>query len=58
VNITLTTGSGTLSGTTVRMTDSSGLATFDDLNINLVGTKKLTAPAARLPRVRKQRFYD
>src|SRR5205823_13304086 len=42
------TGTGTLSGTTVRTTDSSGLATFGDRNINLVGTKRLTATSGAL----------
>src|SRR5207244_7662147 len=39
---------GSLSGTTTRSTDTNGLATFDDLNINLAGTKKLTATSGAL----------
>src|SRR5439155_2113838 len=36
VAMTMSTGTGTLSGTTTRNTDTNGLATFDDLSINLV----------------------
>lgn len=45
VTLALTTGSGTLSGTTTQSTDASGKATFNDLNIDLTGTKELTASA-------------
>src|SRR4030095_6944941 len=44
----LTTGTGTLSGTTTRATDPSGLATFGNLSINLSGSKNLTASSAGL----------
>ena len=43
VVMTLTTGTGTLSGTISQATNASGIATFADLNINLTGTKQLTA---------------
>jgi hypothetical protein len=45
VVITLSTGTGVLSGTTTRTTNASGLATFGDLTISLIGTKRLTAAA-------------
>jgi adhesin/invasin len=41
--ISLSSGTGTLSGTTVQVTDSSGTATFGDLSIDLTGTKQLRA---------------
>lgn len=47
VTLTLTTGSGTLSGTTTQNTDSSGKATFSDLSINTVGSgDQFTASAS------------
>jgi pectate lyase len=47
VTLTLTSGSGTLSGTTTQNTDSSGKATFGDLSINTVGTvDQFTASAS------------
>lgn len=46
--MSLTTGTGVLSGMTSRTTDVNGLATFHDLNINLVGTKNLTASSGSL----------
>src|SRR3989441_329437 len=48
VAMTLTTGTGTLSGTTTQSTNGSGLATFNDLSINLTGSKNLTASSAGL----------
>ncbi len=48
LSIALTTGSGTLGGTTSRATNAAGLATFDDLSINLVGSKNLTAASTGL----------
>jgi len=41
VTVVLQTGTGTLSGTTPQITDSSGIASFDDLSINLVGADKV-----------------
>ncbi len=38
---TLSTGTGVLSGTTTQVTNASGIATFNDLSINLVGTDKV-----------------
>jgi hypothetical protein len=45
VTIALATGDGTLSGTLTQTTDPTGKATFNDLSINLVGTKMLIATA-------------
>jgi adhesin/invasin len=43
VLLSLSSGSGTLSGNTVQTTDSTGTATFGDLSIDLVGTKQMRA---------------
>jgi len=49
ITIALTGGSGALSGTTTRLTDATGLATFNDLQINAVGNnKQLTASSSGL----------
>lgn len=45
VTLSLASGSGTLSGTLLQMTDSSGLATFADLSIALSDNYTLTAVA-------------
>jgi Bacterial Ig-like domain (group 1) len=41
--LSLSSGSGTLSGTTLETTDATGAATFRDLSIDLTGTKQLRA---------------
>ncbi|MGA9117424.1 MAG: invasin domain 3-containing protein [Bacteroidota bacterium] len=41
-------GTGTLTGTLVQVTDSTGTAAFGDLAINLQGSKRLSASAAGL----------
>ena len=46
VTLTLSGGSGTLSGTTTQTSDASGKASFSDLSLNLVGQKTLTASSA------------
>lgn len=46
--MTLSSGTGTLSGTTTQNTNAAGLATFANLSINLVGTKVLTASRSGL----------
>lgn len=47
VTLTLSSGSGALSGTLVQNTDATGKATFNDLSINAAGTdKQLTATAS------------
>src|SRR5206468_11177910 len=43
VAMSLVSGTGTLTGTTPRSTDTSGIATFDNLSINLAGSKTLRA---------------
>jgi len=48
VSVALTTGTGSLNGTLTRPTDINGLATFDDLSLNVAGTKKLTATGGAL----------
>lgn len=48
ITMTLSSGTGVLSGTTVETTQASGLATFNDLSINLAGTKNLTASSSEL----------
>jgi hypothetical protein len=48
VTLALVSGTGTLSGTLTRSTDSSGVAVFPGLSINQTGTKRLSAAAAGL----------
>jgi hypothetical protein len=48
VTLTLSTGTGALSGTVTQVTDGSGIATFADLSINLAGGKNLTATSGAL----------
>ena len=50
VTIALASGSGTVSGTLTRNTDSTGKATFNDLTFNLVGAKtaRVSASAAEI----------
>jgi len=48
ISMTISSGSGTLSGTTTRSTDDQGLATFDDLSIDLIGAKRLRASSSGL----------
>src|SRR5439155_26998971 len=56
VPMTLTAGVGSLSGTATRTSDSAGLATFNDLSINLTGSKKLTASSGALTPVESGAF--
>ncbi len=46
--MSLNSGTGTLSGTTTRVTSAAGLATFNDLSINTVGAKVLAASSSGL----------
>ncbi|TAL00706.1 MAG: hypothetical protein EPO07_09340, partial [Verrucomicrobia bacterium] len=46
ITLTLSSGSGILSGTLTQNTDSSGKATFSNLSIDQVGAKQLTAAAS------------
>ena len=43
LTMSLSSGTGTLGGTLSQLTNASGLATFNDLSINLIGSKQLTA---------------
>ena len=43
--MSLSSGTGTLSGTLTRDTDANGIAHFNDLSVNLAGPKTLTATA-------------
>ena len=46
VTLTLSSGTGTLSGTTTQNSDATGKATFSDLSLDLAGVKQLTATAS------------
>lgn len=48
ISAALTSGTGTLSGTTTRSTNVKGKAFFDDLSIDQTGTKNLTASSTGL----------
>jgi hypothetical protein len=48
VTATLSSGTGALLGTTARNTDGAGIAEFDDLSIDLAGSKQLTASGGAL----------
>ena len=48
IAMSLSSGTGVLSGTTPKATNASGLATFSDLSINLAGSKSLTATSGVL----------
>ncbi len=48
ITLTLSSGSGSLSGTVTRQTNASGLATFNDLSIGSAGQKQLTAASSGL----------
>ncbi len=56
VILTLSSGTGILSGTTTRATDAKGLATFDGLSINLVGSKQLKASSSGLQSATSSNF--
>src|SRR5207237_10456981 len=51
VAMTLSSVTGTLSGTSSRTSEAAGLATFNDLSINLTGSKNLTASSTGLTAV-------
>jgi hypothetical protein len=48
ITMSLSSGTGTLGGTLSQVTNASGLATFNDLSIILVGSKQLTAASIGL----------
>ena len=43
VTVAISSGTGALAGTTTRSTDTSGRASFNDLRVNIAGTKTLSA---------------
>jgi hypothetical protein len=45
ITMSLSSGTGTVSGTLLRDTDANGIAHFNDLSVNLAGAKTLTATA-------------
>ncbi|MBP7678399.1 MAG: hypothetical protein KBB14_18995, partial [Thermoanaerobaculia bacterium] len=56
VTLSLTSGTGALSGTTSQLTNASGLATFNDLSVDTAGPKQLTAASAGLTSVVSNTF--
>ncbi len=56
ISLTLSSGTGTLSGNASRPTDATGKATFTNLSINLTGAKQLTAAKSGLPSVASASF--
>jgi hypothetical protein len=56
ISLTLSSGTGTLSGTTSLATDATGQSTFTNLSINLAGVKQLTAAKSGLPSVASSLF--
>ena len=56
IDLILSSGTGVLSGTPTRTTDTNGLATFGDLSIDLTGAKKLTATNSVLGSVESDEF--
>lgn len=56
VSLSLSSGSGILSGTTSNLTGATGLAVFSDLNLGVAGLKQLTASAPALASVVSDTF--
>ncbi|MGC3956842.1 MAG: hypothetical protein QM813_02410 [Verrucomicrobiota bacterium] len=56
ITLTLSTGTGTLSGNTILPTDATGKSTFTNLSINTVGAKQLTAAMSGLVSVASSSF--
>lgn len=48
ITVALSSGSGTLNGTKSRTTDANGLASFNDLWMDIVGTKNINASSGSL----------
>lgn len=57
ISLTLSSGTGTLSGNASLPTDATGKATFTNLSINLAGSKQLTAAKSGLSSVASSSFY-
>ena len=56
ISMTLASGTGALSGTSVNVTAANGIATFNDLSIDLAGTKRLLGSAIGLTPVESNSF--
>lgn len=56
ITLSLASGSGTLTGTLMRDTDPTGKATFDDLKIDVIGSKVLHAASPGLTAVNSVPF--
>jgi hypothetical protein len=56
ISLTLSSGTGILSGTTSLPTDATGKSAFTNLSINLAGVKQLTAAKTGLPNVASSSF--
>ncbi len=54
--MTLSSGTGTLLGTVVQLTDAMGTATFPDLRLNAIGAKQLSASTVSTPSVTSNSF--
>lgn len=56
ISAQITTGTGTLSGTTTQNSNIDGTVYFNDLSIDQTGTKKLTVSASGLPSTESNSF--
>ncbi len=56
ITLSISSGTGVLAGTVTRTTNTNGIATFDNLSINLAGSKQLTASSTGLPSVTSNIF--
>lgn len=56
VSLSLTTGTGSLSGTTSQTTNGQGRAVFSNISINQLGTKRITASSTGLSSVESNQF--
>src|SRR5206468_1689801 len=57
IAMTLTAGTGTLSGTTPQTTNAGGIAAFTDLSIDSGGSKNLTASSGAATPIESNAFY-
>lgn len=48
ITLSISSGTGTLTGTLTRTTNTNGITTYDNLSINLAGSKQLTASSSGL----------
>ena len=56
INMSLTSGTGSLTGTTSASTDASGLAAFTNLRLSTIGAKQITASASPLSNITSSSF--